>query len=428
LSAAALERHFAAQIESRGWAQLAGNSDDIIAWSLWRLPEPDEWQGTLIVTQAPDASRAVVWIRVESATRLFPTRANATDAPLLTEPASDRAADPALTRELAERLIMGPSGRTAGPASNPAFLVGRLSPDLPADLPMPESARVLGSLIRLSPDDRLSSSETILDMEGSPRFAQQLFIDALTGAGWEISPWASLGGPTGFVSRSRALSASFCRAGSFLNLTFGGSPSAHERSDVRITSDKPEGDGCWETAAGPIQMTQVEPSSPARSWPSFGLALAYDPFFPPPEVAIPPLTGPPGAPLEDGTIVGDTQYDSAIVTSRPVSEVEAFFGQQLQDVGWVRRAGTASRPFAWSLWTVPGKEDWQVLLLVFDVPGENHHALSLKVRRVDSDPLQMSRGLAPWIVAAGGFFPLGLGLRSWRRHHDPGSHVRMALL
>src|SRR6266498_230900 len=137
-----------------------------------------------------------------------------------------------------------------------------------------------------------------------------MFMHAFSQAGWDISPFEPLGAPPGFVSGFRPLSTSFCRAGRVLESSFGVNPSVEGNTQIRITSPKlPLGEACWANATEAIESPEPR-VGPRPS--NFG------PFLP--EVAIPPLIGPSGSPLDEGTLFGETQYYTALQTGQPPSE------------------------------------------------------------------------------------------------------------
>lgn len=63
-SVSELESHFAQQLSEKGWTRLNGSASGPLAWSSWRLPS--EWQGYLIVVEAPGTDRRSLWVQVES--------------------------------------------------------------------------------------------------------------------------------------------------------------------------------------------------------------------------------------------------------------------------------------------------------------------------------------------------------------------------
>lgn len=96
------------------------------------------------------------------------------------EPQSDAASpaeDAALVRELALRLL-GSRFSTGESGEAPLdLLVGRLPPDLPYQLPLPEGARVLGTLVR-------DGVVIVVDSPLSAGAALAFYAERLTALGW----------------------------------------------------------------------------------------------------------------------------------------------------------------------------------------------------------------------------------------------------
>ena len=80
LSAAALEAHYARQLEAAGWQRTAGGASGPLAWSIWVVPEedadpagrgvilaPGEREGFLAVLEGPGPTRRSLHVQVTSA-------------------------------------------------------------------------------------------------------------------------------------------------------------------------------------------------------------------------------------------------------------------------------------------------------------------------------------------------------------------------
>jgi hypothetical protein len=109
--------------------------------------------------------------------------------------------DEATFRELAMKLI---AARYPNPQSGepPQLLVGRLPPDLPFELPLPEGARVLGSLLQ----GDVSTAIMVLVTERPPDQVVGFYKERLKAAGWSKQEFP--GQQRGFV-HSGPMSPSF---------------------------------------------------------------------------------------------------------------------------------------------------------------------------------------------------------------------------
>ncbi|MGH2514482.1 MAG: hypothetical protein ACRDHP_02395 [Ktedonobacterales bacterium] len=97
------------------------------------------------------------------------------------EPHSDAAspaADAALVRELALRLLGSRFGASESGEAPTDLLIGQLPPDFPYPLPVPEGAQVLGTLVRKMP-------VIVLDALFAPAAALAFYAERLTASGWK---------------------------------------------------------------------------------------------------------------------------------------------------------------------------------------------------------------------------------------------------
>lgn len=372
MSVPALESHFAPQLRAVGWTRLAGEADEFLAWSAWRLPERDLWQGTLIVAQGPGQGRRTLLSRVDSvSTELGASRGtDGGDSPAAERsgpPGSGRGLvgdqptpDPQAVRRLAERLLREQASGQATGARVPDLLAGRLPPDLPFHLAVPAEARLVGSLVR-PPDSPYGPAEIVLDMPGLVRDVQAYLVNALVSQGWDPSPFDS-GGAAGFQSAWAARSTSFCQEGTAPRLYLTIHPERTGTNDVRVTIQSGIQGPCW----------AVEPSGRFQS----------------PRARIPPLALPPDAQHQPGAMTMGTASQisgAAAITARSVADLDAYFTEQLGDAGWTRIAGRTGEWLSWSIWDVPGEGTWRGLLLVNGLPGENRRALLLRVEALPNE-------------------------------------------
>src|SRR5581483_3733309 len=59
-----LADHYAQQLAAAGWTRLDGGGNGRLAWSAWRLPGEDIWQGWLYVADGPGAGQR--WLEVRA--------------------------------------------------------------------------------------------------------------------------------------------------------------------------------------------------------------------------------------------------------------------------------------------------------------------------------------------------------------------------
>lgn len=68
LGVAALEAHFAQQLQAAGWTRREGAAQGPLAWSVWTVPGEGDWQGFLYALAGPGADRRALHVEVASAT------------------------------------------------------------------------------------------------------------------------------------------------------------------------------------------------------------------------------------------------------------------------------------------------------------------------------------------------------------------------
>ena len=300
---------------------------------------------------------------------LLPAPAGVRPAAVHAQPADD----PALLRELAERLLG--AGTPSPPPPSPAggtlrarLFPGALPPTLPLDLPLPPGSRLVGSAVAPSlaggPDfAHAETIEVVLDAPGTPDEIVAFYEGALTERGWTA---ARDQGPEpggfvperlgGFQPSSIPSIVFFCpgAAGGWLALVV--TPAPGGLTDVRVHLETGFPGPCG------------GPGGPMR--------------LPPGAELLPPLNAPPGVPVLPGGMGGGPGLWTAVavaLTGRSAAELEAHYARQLAAAGWTRLDGGVVGPLAWSTWTVPGAGEWQGFLAVREAPGPDRRVLHVEV-------------------------------------------------
>jgi len=65
LSVADLAAHYGGQLETAGWKHQAGDAAPGFAWSTWRLPGEEEWQGLFFVSASAASNERWLYLRIE---------------------------------------------------------------------------------------------------------------------------------------------------------------------------------------------------------------------------------------------------------------------------------------------------------------------------------------------------------------------------
>ena len=302
-------------------------------------------------------------------------------------------ADASLLRELAERLIAAPypSIPSQVPLPTVQLLPGQMPNDLPLSLPLPPDARLIGTAVRTLPggaagDASMSmgpvapGATVVLDAPGSRESLLTLYEGALAQQGWRVAQGGSPfpgGFQAAFVGGGGL---TYCQSESGPWLSVNVYPRASGPNDVRLTIG---------TNAGACSIPV--PPMPRAAIPRAAELLPR--LVPPPGVVMQQVGGGGGGPNRWSS-------EAAAETSRPATELEAHFAQQMTAAGWVRQTGGIAGWMAWSAWAMPQEGDWQALLLVAEWPDPSRRWLSVRVKSPSAALDGMGSGMH-YMVPAG---------------------------
>ncbi len=241
-------------------------------------------------------------------------------------------------RELALRLLT-PRYPGAPEPEEVQLLTAELPPSLPVEMPLPDGAQVIGSLVRGEEE-----TEIILDAPQSPDEVVSFYKERLTTGGWEMPEAA--GQPSGFVSSGVESGASFCQEEADVALWVYASESERDMTDVRLNLSDARNSVCN------LRMGPGDLDSP-----------------------IPVLAAPRGARQMSagGGSSGDAHDQSATLdTELSSAELATHYAEQLEAAGWTRQDEGAAGPIAWSRWQVEDDrgDQWHGLFFVIEIPGQ----------------------------------------------------------
>ncbi len=276
------------------------------------------------------------------------------------------ATDDAASRELTRYLLAATSGGSgAGEPRTVDLLPAQLPGDLPLTLPTPPGARLVGSAV-VHTRNRTAAWDVMYDTPGRAAEINDFFASALPPLGWDI-PRTEDRPARGFYPAviSAPKTGLFCAGGASLLVNTGPTPANTLFVRAHIEAN---GGLC-------------QPASSAGN----GQPSASD--------VLPGLTAPTGVLLKltSGAFATDrAATDATAATSMSAADLEAHYARQLAGAGWVRVAGDASGPLAWSTWTVPGMGDLRGYLSVLEVSDQDRRDLHVQVEapsvRVPSAP------------------------------------------
>ena len=259
------------------------------------------------------------------------------------------------TTELASRLLLPPYLAQQDSAAYELKLYpGTLPPDPKIDLPQPSGSRVVGAAVRLR-NKAPAALDVVMDVPESTGDVAAYFERELTKTGWTAAP--NRGGPQGgFVSGPVGNSRTFCKGEnppwySVTAFAVAGAP-FDVRAHIDLVNPSP-----YPGSFGPCS----QPAQPAGIGINNGMNK------------LPALHAPSGVTMRTSGGGGgnDRQSSEAVATGKTsAKDLEAAFAQELVAAGWIRAAGSADGPIAWSTWKVAGDGNWHGLLLVNELSGE----------------------------------------------------------
>jgi len=276
------------------------------------------------------------------------------------------ATDDAASRELTRYLLVATSGGSGGGEPRTVDLLpAQLPGDLPLTLPTPPGARLIGSAV-VHTRNRTAAWDVLYDATSRAADINDFFASALPPLGWDI-PLNESRPARGFYPAvmSSPKSGLFCAGGASLLVNTGPTP-----ANTLFVRAHIEANG---------GLCQRAPSI------GNGQPGASD--------VLPGLGAPGGVLLKltGGAFATDrAATDATAATSMSAAALEAHYARQLSDAGWVRVAGDASGPIAWSTWTVPGTGDLRGYLSVLEVSDQDRRDLHVQIEapnvRVPSAP------------------------------------------
>ncbi len=234
-------------------------------------------------------------------------------------------------REMIATLV-----RAAGPGGQSTVGIGALPGSLPFDLPLPDDARVVGSITSLASPEAGAAITVLLNTTLPPEDVADFYAAALTGGDWRTAAsTAEPGGFTDAVSRQAA----YC---------FG--------SDTLVNI---QARSLFDGTSGVRLVTNMS----SGGAPCNGSSSAADPAA---DVTglIPQLHTPEGAQLravnegeEDGPVEHRTVANEAVLTTAMApGDLIELYNVQLLDAGWHHLVTEWTDGSAWSGWAITDAE------------------------------------------------------------------------
>jgi hypothetical protein len=235
---------------------------------------------------------------------------------------SDRYVEIEALRDLALRLL-DPAFEPRTPAEESPLLVGRLPPDLPVAVPIPENSRLVGSYV-----DGRKGITVLQDISMSRGAVFAWYDEELTGMGWErIEQHPNIGGLGAHSARPAhpTEGGMYCRSARGPALIVQGIASSDRQTELRL-----------HLITDPLQTPCTRPGHPAGSNPTMPLLL------PPPEAEF--------VPRSSGGGQQAASLWAHLITDLDGRNVASHYAQQLEQAGWTRHAEEEQGPYRWSTW------------------------------------------------------------------------------
>jgi len=254
--------------------------------------------------------------------------------------------DVAAVKEYFSRWL---SPGTYGPADKDTTIwIGQLPEDVPLPLPIPESARIIGSM-----QGPYTALEILFDIDQPFEEVREFYRKALTADGWAAPESVSPGG--GFVDAPFEVDG-YCLEKRDAYLTLSGRDVEGAPADVRLS------------VMMPAEYTPCDAQAADQPPDAYRL--------------LPALSAPSGVEMRSGGAGSGDGYAEAsagLRTSLTPSDLLTGYNEQLAAAEWTLSSSQSAETFAWSTWTVPETDgqQWNGLLLILQTPPESGELFAL---------------------------------------------------
>ncbi|NJN56711.1 MAG: hypothetical protein HC879_04045 [Leptolyngbyaceae cyanobacterium SL_5_9] len=239
---------------------------------------------------------------------------------------------------------------------NVQILVGQLPESLPDDLPLPEEAQIIGSIVKTgSIAGGTDSTEILLRVNQSPEETYSLYQQQLLDEGWQVEEAPEIDG--GFLARdavnSPQVSSSRNSFGSFC------SPSQTAHLYIDTAQSQTNSSAILKLTLNSV-YSETQPLFPFEC----SLGIEYAP--------LPALTLPANAKFISGGSSSfsndEASSDAVIETDLDAESLINHYANQLQQAGWTQVETSEVGLSRWSFQDEEGR-DWQSLLIIAEIPG-----------------------------------------------------------
>jgi hypothetical protein len=344
LDSQAIATHYETQLQQAGWTRRAGGQTNPLLWSLWTFQDAQgqSWQGMFSLIQLDASGHCYSgFIRIFNADTLV---SQLPQAVALVDQ----------TRMIPQPLALRLLGRSSSQAE---IWADQLPASLPFELPLPDKAQVVGSLVEQS-----ERFQIILNAPQSPQQVKDFYANRLSKMGWQQAFLGRELERFGFLTLGYTLynSVRFCKGVHGPELSLDIYPASPPLTDVRLSFnlgnnphsfcqllDRPSGYGDEKISQMPLPSLTVPPETQAF-WGGGG--------------------------LRGGGLRGDAFDSSAILQTQLSPEALATaYETQLEQAGWTRSAQSEGAIHV-SLWTIADTQGqiWHALLSLTETGVSPH--------------------------------------------------------
>ncbi len=343
MSSLSLVGHTGDQLKSANWTKQDEGNDGSSAWSTWVVQDEDAltWNALLWAVELPGTPNERflgVQAKLQSDGNVS-TQTDLNDSGIVATRQSynnsenTEVGNESSIEELAIRLM---EPLDPGVLQEVQLFVGQLPDNMPIDLPIPDYARIIGSMIQ-----GRKNINIVLDVNLTPEQVLDFYRESMA-----ASNWSEIEERRGFAFNEIKLV--MCQNSNDPPLTIRAYPVESSPTDVRLNIETdPEYSPC--KACREIEDNWLKPL-PRLLAPSDSKEFNQG-------------SGTSRSDLVSTSITMETSMNSSVLV--------AHYGNQFKAANWTKQAEGDSASFAWSTWTLQDEDalTWRAFLWAVDLPG-----------------------------------------------------------
>jgi len=343
MSSSSLVGHYGDQLKSANWTKQDEGNDGSSAWSTWVVQDEDAliWNALLWAVDLPGTPNERflgVQAKLQSDGNVS-AQTDLNDSGIVAawesfnNSENTEVGNESSIEELATRLM---EPLDPGVLQEVQLLVGQLPDNMPIDLPIPDDARIIGSMIQ-----GRKNINIVLDVNLTPEQVLDFYRESMAAGNW-----SEIEQRRGFAFNE--IKIVMCQNNNDPPLTIRAYPVDSGLTDVRLNIETdPEYSPC--KACRETEDNWLKP--------------------------LPTLVAPSDSKeFNQGSGTSRSDFVSTSITmetSMNSSVLVAHYGDQFKAANWTKQADGDSASFAWSTWTLRDEDalTWRAFLWAVDLPG-----------------------------------------------------------